>query len=731
MNLRLKTLITTAYTEWKIQVRQRTTWLLAGMFFLVGWYSVDHDSYPLLSGIGIAIGTAQGIGLFGSIFVVTLSVTSFLREIQPTYDFLWTRAFHTNGYVVGKYLGLCAGVGTALLPVCLWVAYLEFMLHGFQGILIQAREWLFILVPSLTIALAVTFLLGLILKRTLWTILLTVLVVAGILALNLDVTHLLGFVPYGIYASPLIGYGPDTRLVTFHRAFYLELSILILALSLLAVRFTTPRLEKKMKRQHIVTWSLLSIGMLAVIFYTGINFQRESDTISGNPVLESHWKDSQDCSIISSYRVEFALSHETGRVDGKAYIGLSPSSASIKLPLDLNEGLQVAKISISRQDVNVEVGGDTLVLVLPRELNSQDIFLTLEYFGTLRIPRYLYDYIHRPGELAVDPFWPGGYIDRETAFLTRDGNWHPFPDCPLDALTVELNGAPSHSQMIHTADKATSSFGQTVLIWERQPPLPLIAASLNYRTTQVGEAKELTPPRLLPQNELDWVSAPYPVVMEQIDIHLQQRKNSTSQPFQIAILPLIKYGSYDPLTGTLLLPERDPLLVAYENVPYPGTSGINSPDLLYKRWVAERMMRLWWCNDNICPALQVDGYGISYMELPGSIEQGKTTLDALLTYTALRLAELLVGKEFVAEEMDARRRMLGDEIILTAEWLPLAVYSPEINRMVVQLDKIWEEAGAESFWRLVLEYHRLYDTTSLSEEEFEKFVKQITGVNLP
>jgi len=731
MNLHLKTLLTTAYAEWKIQVRQRTTWLLAGMFFLIGWYSVDHASYPSLSAIRVAIGTAEGIGLFGSIFVATLSVTGFLREVQSGYDFLWTRAFHTNDYVIGKYLGVCAGVGTTLLPVCLWATYLEFMLYGFQGILIQTREWLFILAPTLMIALAVTFLLGLILKRTLWTTLLMVLAIVGILALNLDVTHLLGFPPYGIYASSLIVYGPDTRLVTLHRAFYLEFSVFILVLSLLAVRFTALRLEKKMKRRHGVAWSLLLIGMLAVIFYTGINFQGESDAISGNPTLESHWEDSQDCSMIRSYRVEFTLSHETGRVDGKAYIGLSPSSASVNLPLDLNEGLRISKISLSRQDSKAEVNEDILSLTLPREPEDWNVLLTMEYSGALLIPRYLYDRIHRPGELAVDPFWPGGYIDRETAFLTRDGNWHPFPDCPLDALTVELNGAPSHSQIIHTADKAASSPGRTVLTWERQPPLPLFAASLNYRTTQVGEAKELTPPRLLPQNELDWVSAPYPVVLEQIDIHLQQRKNSTSQPFQIAILPLIKYGSYDPLTGTLLLPERDPLLVAYENVPYPGTSAISSPDLLYKRWVAERMMRLWWCNDNICPALQVDGYGISYMELPGSIEQGKTTLDALLTYTALRLAEPLVGKEFVAEEMDARRRMLGDEIVLTAEWLPLAVYSPEINRMVVQLDKIWEEAGAESFWRLVLEYHRLYGTTSLSEEEFEKFVKQVTGVNLP
>jgi len=701
------------------------------MFFLIGWYSIDHDAYPLLTDIYIAIGTAQGIGLFGSIFVVTLSVTSFLREFQPTYGFFWTRAFHVNSYVIGKYIGVCAGVGTALLPVGIWVAGLEFKLYGLRGIFIQVREWIFLLAPSLAIALAATFLLGLILKRTLWTIFLMALIVAGILAFSLDITHLLGFVPYGIYGSPLIGYGLDTRLVTYHRMFYVGLSILILALSLLAVRFTAPHLAKKNKPWHIAAWSLFSIGMLVVLFIIGINFQHESDALSGDPTLYSHREDAQDCSVISSYRVELTLSHKTGQVNGKAYIELSPSSASINLPFDLNEGLQVDKISLSPQHYKAKVDDGFLSLTLPSGWENRNVLLSLEYSGVLYIPRFLYDSLHHPGELTVDPFWVNGYIDEETVFLARDGNWHPFPYCSLNTLTVELNEMPLNAKIMHTADKVKSSPSHTILTWERQPPLPLVTTSLNYKTIQLGETPLLIGPGYIPHSELDWVFAPYLTLMKQIDASLQQGNLSNSQQFQIAILPHIKHGSYDARSGTLLLPETDPLLLGYENLPDLGTARLNTPNLVYQRWVAERMIRLWWCSENACPALQVNGYNIGYMEFPGSNEQGKTTLDALLTYTALRLAEPLVGQEFVAEELDARRQMVGDEVALTANWLPLAVLAPEINSVVQGLDKIWEEAGAEAFWQLVCEYHRLYGTTSLSENEFRDFAKRITGVDLP
>ena len=703
--------------------------MAAALFFLIGWYSVDHTYLPLRSAISIAKDTAKVLGLFGSLFVAILGVVGFVREFQPTYDFIWARRFSTYDYIVGKYIGVCAGVGTALLPVCAWVTYLEGTLHGFQGMVVQAKVWAVILAPTLVSALAITLLLGLLLKRALWTSLVIVFIIVGVLALNLNVTHLEGFAPYGIYVSPLIGYGPDSRIVGLHRAFYLELTALILLFALMATRFTAPRLEKKLNLLRKVGWGLLATGLLIGIFYTVIYFRDESDILSKGSAFSPSTGETQDCSLIHSYRAELVLHHETARLEGKAHIQLQPTTTSIQLPLDLNAGLQISKVQATLQGIEAEVTRGTLVLALPQELRGQDVSLTLAYSGYLHIPKRLYDNLFRSHAELIEPFWVGGYLDGETAFLTRDGNWHPLPECVPDYLRVELLGAPS--QIVHTADKAESSSGGVTLIWEQQPPLPLFAASQNYHTIQVREATVLIAPRSIPENELDVVLFPYPVVMSQIETYLQEGKLSDSRTSQIAVMPLLKYGKYDTSSGVLLLPIplRDYKYLLDKITLSSSPRPLNSPELLYHRWTAEKMMRLWWCSNDICPPLQVRGRRINYVGDPDLLEYNrKVSLNALLTYAALRLAEPLVGQEFVAAEIAARQRqimLLEDGNLRTRLDLPLSI--PEIHRLMIQLHSLWERTGSEPFWRLVREYHQLYGNTSPTEEEFGQFVRQITG----
>ena len=728
----LRTIIKTACYEWKIQVRQRTIWMLAGLFFLVGWFSVDHNSLPWLSAISIAKSTSQGLGLFGSLFVVIVASPAFVREFQATHNFYWSRPFSNYDYIIGKYVGVCIAICTTLIPIGAWVAWLESTLHGLRGIVIQIQVWAVILVPTLMSLLAITLLVSLVLRRALWTSLVMVLIIGSVLALNLDVTHLSGFAPYGIYVSPLIGYGPDGRLLELHRVFYTELSFLTLILGLLIADIIAPRLERKSNLIRYAAGFLTITSILIMIYGTTICYRQESKALSTQPTYE-YWKDYSHCSMIHSYQIDLTIEQATGHIAGKVRVGLHSSDTFTQVPVYLNTGLQITNISTSQPTVMAGVNEGVLSFTLPSRSRGI-VFLTLEYAGVLHISRGFYDTISYGGERDVMPFLVGGYVDAGTVFLTRDGNWHPFPGCHVDTLTIKLSPPHLNSEIMSTtATTRLYSSDQLILTWE-QPPLPLLIRTTNYRTVQLREDSILlVAPDYMTQEKLNELYTPYAILIEQIDTHLRQGDISDSPPSQIAILPLIKYGRYDPVSRSLFLPERDSMMWLYERLLAYGESGaLDRPDLLYSRWVAERMMRLWWCSDIFCSTLQVYGPRISFQNIPASIESDKTTLNALISYAALRLVEPLVGQEFIDNEINIRGQMIDyTTFVWTSGFLPLASESPATNRIMIRLNEFWNEHGADAFWNLARNYHYLYGTTSLPEDEFENFVEQVTGVNLP
>ncbi|HEY61546.1 hypothetical protein B5M50_05625 [candidate division KSB1 bacterium 4484_219] len=726
----LKTLVITAYYEWKIQIRQRSTWVVAGLFFLVAWMSIDYAKLPLDSAIRFALGTAQGMGLFGGLFIVIIGATGFLREFKPGYNFLWTHSFSTRVYILGKFLGICMTAATALLPVGLWVASLMVNLHGFQSVFLQIKVWSVVLAPTLVFILAVTFLVGLLFRRPLWTSLVLLLVIVATLVMNLDITHLIGFALYGIYGSSLIGYGPDNLLVTLNRFFYLELSVLSLLIVLLLARILTTRQENKSSPVWKLIWGTLTVVNLIAIFYTASNFQIESNRLSENPPSNPLEAEAMDCSFMRSYQIDLVLNQKTKSLDGEVVFLLQPNAISQQIPIRLNGGLNISKIESTPPGVKGEVVKNTLVLNFPAELKGRDVSITLKYAGSINIPRYAYDNLFRSQELSVAPFPPGGYVDDKTIFLVRDGNWHPFSWCALDQLSIGWIGVPN-SGIVQTADRMVSYPDRVTLIWDQQPPLPLLATSQNYDTFQMTESRFFVSPDNISDREFEVVYNSYPVLLKQIDLFLQEEKRSSSQPYQIATVPLLKYSLYDPSTRIYLLPEsRDVTHLLINENNEKSQTVINSPELLYRRWVATDVLRAWWCSSNPCLQLQAEvGYHPIQFGISGF--EGKTVLDALISYASLQLAEPLVGQQFIAEEIAARQHAMEDPIFFTSLVQLPSLYSTETNSLVVQLHGLWEQADPETFWQLVREYHRQFGNTSLSEEDFARFVLKVTGFELP
>lgn len=738
MNL-LKTFWHTAVTEWKLLVRQRTLWLLAGLFFLVGWISLDHDSLPLASAIGIATNIAQGLGPFGSLFVAIFGAMNFLREYKPAYSTLWVRPFSTSAYWLGKILGVCAGFATALVPITLWVAYLEASLHGPAAILVLLRIWAILLVPTFLTVLAITWLLSMVLHKPLWTALVMVGLIGALQTLTLDLTYLVAFVPQGIYDSPLIGFGPDCRLLRLHQLFYLELPLLVLWLGLPLARRTAPRREQKWDPVRAVAWGSVAVGMLAVMVHTGTNFQTESDRRVVDPPANILTEAAADCNRIQTYQAEVTLRQETARLEGRMQLHLQLGDDPVSLPLQLNDGLELLEVTVTPSVVSAQVVEDALVLEALQALQNEDVWLTLTYAGEILAPRYAYDHLFRSMEVTVAPFQAGGYLDQESVFLAEDGNWRPFSSCPLDELTVTWPDAPV--DVVHTADQETISPEGLTLQWE-DPPRPLLAASMNYGTVQIGEVTLLTAPNSIPADQLETVYSPYAAMLSLMTTLLQEEVFSGAPEGRLVATPLLKYDRYDPQAGVYWIAGEENTRLLLRDSAESLQGEIYNPGRLYSRWTAETMLRTWWCQEQACPLFQARGkFNQNYsmidltaqgpLSFTGQVQlEDQPVLNALASYSALRLSEPVVGEAFVAEEMAARQRVMEDYMFYLQLDLPFA-HSPQVNELMIRLDGLWEAAGPEAFWNLVREYQRSYGVTSLSTADFETIVEQETGTPLP
>ena len=730
MKNNLRTLFNVAYKEWIIQIRQRTTWLIAGLFFLVGWAFLEQGSLPLRSAMGIAINIADGLGAFGTFFVAILASTALLREIQPGYDLIWTHSFSTTAYFIGKYLGVVLTIITALLPSGLLAAYLMGTLHGFETILIQIRLWLINLGPTYLFIIAVTFLVGSLFRRGLWTTLFMVLFLGGVMIFNQNFTRTAAFDIVDPYASPLIGYGPDSGMILLNRIFYLALSALLLLMGLLIVRISAPRREQKISYIQIAIFTLLAAGLLAGLIRTATIFKKESHFAFEEPPADPFANETIDCALLNSFNLDVLLDQDSKQVSGRAIIELPITDTLLQLTLGLNSGLQVLQVEATPPETKVELLEDGFTLNFPAESIGTTASLTINYSGDIRIPRYLYDNLFRTEKLVIGPFPPGGYLDKSTVFLERDGNWHPFPNCVPETLKVELAG--DFGPMLHTADGIESSDGRTTLMWTEPPPQALLAASQNYQSSQIDTTVTLfMAPNSIPEDQINTVYSPYSVLLSEINAHLEEKDAGNKRMDQIAIVPLISYDSYDSSSGVYFLPEKrrldDRFLL---KLSANSQKLISNPELLYPRWVAEQMIRAWWCSSNACPRVQANVFDIWHYEKDWV--ENQAVLNALLTYSSLRLSEPLTGQDFVDEEIASRQSMVNDPMryMERAMFIELPMIdSLTVDSLIIRLDTLWQQVGPAEFWQLVRDYRNTYGISSPSEDEFSRFVEQVTGMN--
>jgi hypothetical protein len=517
-------------------------------------------------------------------------------------------------------------------------------------------------------------------------------------------------------------------MILLNRIFYLALSALLLLMGLLIVRISSPRREQKLSYIQIAIFTLLAAGLLAGLIHTATIFKKESHFAFEEPPADPFANETIDCALLNSFNLDVLLDQDSKQVSGRAIIELPITDTLLQLTLGLNSGLQVLQVEATPTETKVELLGNGLMLNFPIESVGTTATLTINYSGDIRIPRYLYDNLFRTEKLAIGPFPPGGYLDKSTVFLERDGNWRPFPICVPETLKVELVG--DFGPMLHTGDSIESSDGQTTLIWTEPPPQALLAASQNYQSSQIDTVTFFMAPNSIPEDQINTVYSPYSVLLSEIIAHLEEKDAGNKRMDQIAIVPLISYDSYDSSSGVYFLPEKrrldDRFLL---ELSANSQKLISNPELLYPRWVAEQMIRAWWCSSIACPQVQANVFDTWYYEKDWV--ENQAVLNALLTYSSLQLSEPLTGQDFIDEEITERESMVNDpKYIERAMFIKLPMIdSLTVDSLIIRLDALWQQVGPAEFWQLVRDYRNTYGISSPSEDEFSRFVEQVTGMN--
>ena len=111
--------------------------------------------------------------------------------------------------------------------------------------------------------------------------------------------------------------------------------------------------------------------------------------------------------------------------------------------------------------------------------------------------------------------------------------------------------------------------------------------------------------------------------------------------------------------------------------------------------------------------------------------ENQAVLNALLTYSSLQLSEPLTGQDFIDEEITERESMVNDpKYIERAMFIKLPMIdSLTVDSLIIRLDTLWQQVGPAEFWQLVRDYRSTYGISSPSEDEFSRFVEQVTGMN--
>jgi hypothetical protein len=683
--------------EISIALRQPSWWALALLFLGIGWLSIERSELPWITAWKLTLTPAVALAVWGSLLVPIIAVGGYVRELSGGYEWFWIHLDDEHGGSFAKFLAWYALSGLALLPVFLYVAILVGQYYGLPGLILQGMVWPILILPSLGASLALTLLVSLLTRSRFWGLIAALVVVGGLIFADLDVTNLLAMAPTTIPYSTITGFEPSRNLLYLNRAFWLLITLLSLLLASQLIARVQPRLPQTASRLWRIGFPSLLVSGIVFSAVVGLAYTQEYQRVFywGGLPPDTAWI-SGSCSGIKSYEVDVTLWLESRTIQG--VVRIRTASPEITIPYYMNSGLswtpigaqEAGKIRLDHEQATVTFN------------DSESATFTMAYQGQPRLPQEFItcrSCLNSP-EFHRYPFAHGWYLDQETVFLTASGNWHPFPQCPIDKLAVTLHNVPcvNGACVAQNSDTLNDQPRTLHLEWQPVPSGPLLAVSSRYLPRTVEEVTVYQPAFLFPKREQVDVLRPYATTLQRLQLYGLLRDGGEN--LQIAILPVLRYPRYSE-SGLLFVPERSLLARAF------------TPEDMFHLFAVEQVVTAWWCSGNVCPELQqVTPFEVL---LPSSVMDGNVSPNAwlvksLVKYTSLRL---ITPDDALFSSRPSLGNMVADDTIF-----------------LQRLDLFYRQNPTD-YWEMILHYRETHGSQGISMQDFEHFIVTVTGKPLP
>jgi hypothetical protein len=346
---------------------------------------------------------------------------------------------------LAHFAGLFAGLWIALLTGSLIQLGGWFLADLLWFNPLGEWAWLFILAVYLlanTLALALIFLLAMLLRRTLpllliWSVGWVVLYLSNVFIESFEES----FYPlsesafrniyfHNLVLSPSLGLGLSQDQVVGMFAWFLGLSLAAFSLALL--------LSSRVDARRSTRWTRFGPSLLglALVAATG-GFFLNGRAIAVHDVHPSPMEPQIDWWEVLSQRTEVEVDGSGGDISGRSTLNLALApNKELERPeivIRLNPGLSLRAVrDESSRDLSYRRIGDSVVIDLPN-LPQASFTLHLAWEGRLQISRLAYEQDWKfyqapyPWNFTYMPQALQAYLQPQGGFLLRDGDWKPWP----------------------------------------------------------------------------------------------------------------------------------------------------------------------------------------------------------------------------------------------------------------------------------------------------------------
>lgn len=536
-----RSLLVITQTELRLLTRQvgfKLYILLTGLLAIVVALNINpgHNSLDTL------VWVVNNLAFFQFPLIALAVAHHVTKSNHRVGEWLWATPLEFPLFVLGQLLAFVIGFAIVTIIILIITCFL-FAFQGtvaFSSLLSLCFYGLLLLIPITFAEIGVTLTLSLCVRH----VLLAVLIVGGIVALlwlgvlmpTATLLTPLNYTLLTLRPDPIAIFGAEGHLLIPLLSFYMLLSLPFLILSLWIVAWLDQRVGWQPNR-NLLFGVLFLISFLA----TSLAFRLYSVGVQRSIVPPPVYDQIDDWTVIAA-SFSGSVKDASLEIDGQLSLLNHSQQRHSSIILALNPGLETIQATINNQPATVEREGETIRLTSSDlRINPGEIVkIELIYIGTPYLLREDYALVRN---VAFDGHNPvsfrrpiRAYIDAQTIFLARDGDWLVWPLVSSPHLatgTTELLLTVYSDSPVVTSGHVTNSDNEKTTYQWLNPPQLLILSSPYYEVYQEVNGTIWVAPL---SHRLDAIRGSKALILR-TEIAEWLEENDLGQAYKVVVLP--------------------------------------------------------------------------------------------------------------------------------------------------------------------------------------------------